>query len=381
MRILHTSDWHLGMTFRGVNIQEDQKYFLQQIYQIIKKEKIDAVLLAGDVFDRSVASAGAIALYDKVMTTLCVDLNVSVLIVAGNHDGAERLSSCSQLLKKSGLHIVGTLTKELAPVVFDDTEVYLLPWFTLEKVRSVFPEQAEEIHSLEEGYVFVCNRMKEQFASGKKHILMAHAFIVNAETSVSDRAAEVGRAAAIGTKAFEVFDYVALGHLHGPQNIGERIRYSGTPMAYSFGKEEKQTKSVTIFDTKTMERTMISLEPLHERVTLSGAYEDLLNLIRVSERQRKGYVRIELEDIPVGIEVISSLREVYPNLLEVSGKSFEQENGKITMTIEELEKQEQNPMQIINRYFQDVMNVQPDEHLLELFQQAVSDYEKEVLES
>ena len=150
MKLLHTSDWHLGMTFRGINIQEDQKYFLQQIYQIIEEEKVDAVLLAGDVFDRSIASSDAMKLYDEAMTKICMEMEVPVFMVAGNHDGAERLASCSQLLKKSGLHILGALKKELEPVELEDAQIFLLPWFTLEKVRAMFPESAENIHTLEE---------------------------------------------------------------------------------------------------------------------------------------------------------------------------------------------------------------------------------------
>ena len=377
MKLLHTSDWHLGMSFRGVNIQEDQEYFLEQIYKIIEEEKIEGILLAGDVFDRSVASAEAIALYDRAMTTLCGEKKLSLFMVAGNHDGAERLASCNQLLEKAGLYIKGALSTNLSPIEMEDVQIYLLPWFTLEKVRALFPESAGEIQSLEEAYAFVCEKMRATFNPDKRHILVGHAFIIHAETSVSDRSAEVGYAAAIGTNPFIGFDYVALGHLHGPQNIGENIRYSGTPMPYSFGKEEKQVKSVTVIDTDTMERKIIELEPLHARTTIAGTYQQLLYTEDISERVRKGYVRAELEDVHVGIEVIGALREVYPNLLEVSGKSFEQEDAKITMSIEELEEQEQDPLQIIKRYFQDVMSVSPEEHFMEMFEKAVNDYEKE----
>jgi len=381
MKLLHTSDWHLGMNFRGINIQEDQEYFLEQIYQIMEEEKVDAVLLAGDVFDRSIASSDAMKMYDKAMTKICGEMKCPVFMVAGNHDGAERLASCSQLLSQSGLYISGTLSEKMEPVEMGNVQIYLLPWFTLEKVRAVFPKEADSIQTLEEGYEFVCAKMRQSFQKEKKHILVSHAFIIHAETSVSDRAAEVGRAAAIGTKPFEGFDYVALGHIHGAQDIGNYIRYSGTPMPYSFGKEEKQIKSVTIIDTKTMERKKIPLEPLHARTTLAGKYEEILDNKTYSERVRKGYVRVELEDVHVGLEVISSLREVYPNLLEVSGKSFEKEDAKITMSIDELEKQESDPLQILQQYFLDVLSVQPDEHLLELFGKAVGDYEKEVQES
>lgn len=380
MKLLHTSDWHLGISFRGVNVQDDQRYFLQQIYEIIVEEKIDAVLLAGDIFDRSIASSDAISLYDSAMTKICAELKVPVFMVAGNHDGAERLASCNKLLEKAGLHISGTLTRELEPIVIGDIQIYLLPWFTLEKVRAVFPEHAKEIQNLEDGYELVCSFMRNKFQEGKKHILVSHAFIIHAETSVSDRAAEVGRAAAIGTKVFRGFDYVALGHLHGAQNIGEHIRYSGTPMPYSFGKEEKQVKSVTILDSDTMERKNIELEPLHVRKTFTGKYDELLQVGQISERERQGYVRIELEDVHVGIEVISALREIYPNLLEVSGKSFEQENARITMTIDELENENQDPMEVIRRYFQDVMSVEPDTHILEMFEKSVKAYEKEAAE-
>lgn len=380
MKLLHTSDWHLGISFRGVNVQEDQRYFLQQIYQMIAEKEVDAVLIAGDVFDRSIASAEAMALYDSAMTHICAELKVPVFMVAGNHDGAERLASCNRLLEESGLYISGSLTRKLEPVVIGDTEIYLLPWFTLEKVRAVFPEYAEEIHNLEEGYDLVCSLMRNKFQEGKKHILVSHSFIIYAETSVSDRAAEVGRAAAIGTSPFRGFDYVALGHLHGAQDIGENIRYSGTPMPYSFGKEENQIKSVTILDLDTMERSVAELEPLHLRKTLTGRYDELLQADLITERERQGYVRIELEDVHVGIEVISALREVYPNLLEVSGKSFEQEGAKITMTIEELETKEQDPMNVIRRYFQDVVSVEPDAHVIEMFGRALKDYEREAEE-
>ena len=155
MRLLHTSDWHLGMSFRGVNIQEDQEHFLQQIYKIIEDEQVDGILLAGDVFDRSVASAEAIALYDRAMTTLCGEKKIPVFMVAGNHDGAERLASCNQLLEKAGLYIKGALSVDLRPVELENAQIYLLPWFTLEKVRALFPENAQQIQSLEEAYTFV----------------------------------------------------------------------------------------------------------------------------------------------------------------------------------------------------------------------------------
>lgn len=384
MKVLHTSDWHLGMAFRGRDIREDQEYFIEQIKEIIRQEQAEAVLLAGDIFDRSVASAAAIALYDKAMTDICGNLGIPVLLVAGNHDGGERLASCSALLQKAGLYIAGTLQRDVEPITLGDADFYLLPWFSLEKVRSLYPEQAEELQTLEQAYELVCNRIRDSFRPHRKHILVAHAFVVGVETSVSDRSAEVGTAAAVSARVFRDFDYVALGHIHGPQNAGENIRYSGTPMPYSFGKEEKQEKSVTIIDTSVTNikehLRAVPLEPLHERVTLKGTYEQLISARDITERRRQGYVRLEVEDIHVGMETFAALQEVYPSVLEVAGKHFEQEDSRITMTLEELECREADPMEVFKRYFMDTNLQEPTEHFLSLFQEALEDYEKEVAE-
>ncbi len=384
MKLLHTSDWHLGMTFRGRDIAPDQHYFLQQIKDIIEQEHIDGVLLAGDVFDRSIASAEAMALYDAAMTDLCAVLKVPVFLVAGNHDGGSRLASCNELLRQAGLYIAGVLDGDAPMVSLGDTDIYLLPWFSLEKVRALYPKESEKLQTLEQAYELVCNRMRASFRPGRKHILVAHAFVVSAETSVSDRAAEVGTAAAVSAHVFRDFDYVALGHIHKSQNVGENIRYSGTPMIYSFGKEETQEKSVTIVDTGVInmrdQALILPIEPLHARTTLKGSYEELLHGTNITERQRQGYVRLELQDIHVGVETFAALQEIYPNLLEISGKSFEQEDSRITMSLEELEQQSRDPEHIFTRYFRDMNQAEPGEHLLELFKEAVADYEKEVAE-
>lgn len=376
MKVLHTSDWHLGMTFRGRSIEEDQRFFIDRICELIVKKNIDAVLLAGDVFDRSIAHPGAIKLYDETVTRICNDIGVPMIIVSGNHDGAERLASCSTLLKKSGLYITGALSDDLTPVEFEDTDIYSLPWFTTEKVRAVFGKNSEEIPNLEVAYEFVCGRIKENFNPKKKNILLGHAFIVQAETSVSDRAAEVGFAMAISSKIFEDFAYVALGHIHGPQDIGKNIRYSGTPMAYSFGREEKQEKSVTIIDTGTMQREIVPIPSLYGRMTVRGKYDDVLNTFDMSERERNSYMRIEVDDVFVGFETVSRLQEIYPNLLEITGKSFDGNDSKITMSIEELEIKSDSPMEVFKRFYEDTCGEMPSEHFKDLFYEAIKNYEK-----
>lgn len=378
MKLLHTSDWHLGMTFRGgVSYDDDQRFMIEQICRVADEEKVEGILLAGDVFDRSIASSEALKLYDEVMTCICADMGIPVYLIAGNHDGAERLASCNKLLSKSGLHIAGSLKNEPQYVTVSDVDIYLLPWISTDKVKSVFPGQADSIESMEDAYRVVLDCYRNSFTPGHKHILISHAFIVDAETSVSDRSAEVGRATMVPASVFEGFDYVALGHLHGPQQIGEHIRYSGTPMAYSFGKEEKQEKSVTILDTDSMEVKIIPLPQLHKRVTLTGTFKELLSE-DYSEEILQGYVRAEVTDCYVGLEGMANLRDRFRNLLEVTSKDFEREDAAITMTIEEFEQVQNSPEAIFGRYCEDILEEAPSEHLVKLFTDALKGYESEV---
>ena len=380
MRLLHTSDWHLGMTFRGgISYKTDQEFAIQKICEIALDEKVDGILLAGDVFDKSIATLDALQTYNDVITYICAKLDIPVYMIAGNHDGADRISQCYELLKKSGLYIAGALKKEPFVVSLSDTDIYLLPWISTDKVKSIYPDDAEKIQSMEDAYRVVLDHYRNEFKPGKKNILVAHAFIVNAETSTSDRAAEVGTATMVGTSVFNGFDYVALGHLHGPQKINDHIRYSGTPMAYSFGKEELQEKSVVIVDTDTMKQKIVPIPQLRKRITLKGTYKELME----KEYPRDildAYVRLEITDAFVSLDTISIFREKFVNLLEISGKSIEKEDAKITMTIDELEKVVTDPVEVFKRYCQDIMGNNPSGHILTLFKDASEKYEKEVAE-
>ena len=370
MKILHTSDWHLGATDSGRSLLEDQMHFIDEICGIIQTEGIGAVMIAGDVYDRSVASAEAIRLYDKAMTRMCRDLGVPVIVIAGNHDGAERLASCSELLAAANLHICGSLQKEISKVCLEDTDVYLLPWITEEKVKSIYPEHREEISGIEDAYRVAVGKLTEDLDPEKKHFLLAHAFITDSETSVSDKAAVIGTATQIPAQIFENFDYVALGHIHKPQDVSEKIRYSGTPMAYSFGKEETQEKSVTVIDTDTMDREIMALHPLHRRTTLTGTLEELLDP-DVDESIKNGFIKLRVTDRPVGLSSLSQLREIYPCLLECESRSFEGEDSAIRLTVEEYEEMETDPVRVFESFCREICDIEPGEHLRELFEDAV----------
>ena len=373
MIFLHTSDWHLGATEGERELREDQYFFIDEICRIIEERQVDAVLLAGDVYDRSVGSASAIRLYNYAMERICRDLKKTVLTIAGNHDSADRLSSCGSLLEKAGLYISGAAEREARVVAFDDAEVFLLPWVTEEKVRSLYPE--ERISDLTGAYQVLTDHMRERFSPDKKHIVVSHAFITNAETSTSDRAAEIGFATQVSASVFDGFDYVALGHIHKPQNVNGHIRYSGTPMPYSFGKEESQEKSVTLLDTETMTQEIVPLPLLHQRRTLTGTYEELLNP-DCPEEVRTGYVRLNVTDTALGLELLSNLRQVYPHPLVVSGKAYEGDGTSISLTMEEFEQMENDPSQVFRSFCREEMGQEATPHFVELFEKAVSRYEE-----
>lgn len=376
MIFLHTSDWHLGATGGERDLWDDQKYFIDAICGIVREKRVDAVLLAGDVYDRSVPAASAIGLYDYAMNRLCGELGVKVLTIAGNHDSAERLASCAGLLDKAGLYLQGAAQREPRVVEFADSQVFFLPWMTEEKIKSLYPEERDGITDLTEAYRVAVNHMREKFIPGKHHLLLSHAFITNAETSTSDRAAEIGFATQVPASVFEGFDYVALGHIHKPQQVNSYIRYSGSPMAYSFGKEERQEKSVTLIDTAAMTQEVVPLPLLHRWTTLTGDYEALLAGEYPAEI-REGYVRLNVTDTAVGLDMLSRLRQVYPNALVVAGKTYDGEDTTITLTMEQLEQMESDPAEVFKSFCREEMGQEATDHFLQLFARAVEEADAE----
>ena len=376
MIFLHTSDWHLGATGGERDLWDDQKYFIDAICGIVREKNVDAVLLAGDVYDRSVPAASAIGLYDYAMNRLCGELGVKVLAIAGNHDSAERLASCAGLLDKAGLYLQGSAQREPRVVEFADSQVFFLPWMTEEKIKSLYPEERDGINGLAEAYRVAVNHMREKFIPGKHHLLLSHAFITNAETSTSDRAAEIGFATQVPASVFEGFDYVALGHIHKPQQVNPFIRYSGSPMAYSFGREERQEKSVTLIDTASMTQQVVPLPLLHRWTTLTDSYEALL-AGEYPEEIREGYVRLNVTDTAVGLDMLSRLRQVYPNALVVAGKTYDGEDTTITLTMEQLEQMESDPAEVFKSFCREEMGQEATDHFLQLFAQAVEEADAE----
>lgn len=327
MKLLHISDLHLGISVLGRSMREEQAQFIEFLAQTAREKDAAAVLISGDVYDRAIGSPEAIELYDNMLEKLCLDVGVKVCIIAGNHDGAERLSSLSSLLKRAGLHIVGRLTVPVPKVRIEkngeQADVFMLPYFNLDDAR--YALQNAELKSLAEAAERIIETVEPE--GGVPSVLMAHTFLRGGVTSKSDRAACVGGATMLGADLFCKVDYVALGHLHKPQDISTKARYCGTPLQYSFS-EEGQVKTITVLDTADMSREYVEIPCGRKFRTITGTLSQLM------QGESEDYVRICVTDCAQDALIFEQLKERYPNMLTMMGA--QEQAGSADITAEEL---------------------------------------------
>lgn len=320
MKILHTSDLHIGKRINEYPMLEEQEYILKQITKIAEKEQPDAIILAGDIYDKSVPSAEAVALFDKFLVSL-VSLGKSIFIISGNHDSAERIAFGSEIMKNSKVYLSPVYNGEISPIVLNDgkTEVafYLLP-FIKPAIVQHFAEEGTELKTYNEAMRYIIEHLG--INKNCRNVLVTHQFITGAERSESEDTI-IGGLDNIDASLLNDFDYVALGHLHRPQDCGkETIRYSGSPLKYSFS-EVADTKSVTIVEIDGKSAPIVStrvLTPLHQWHDLRGTYDELVAKSYYEGKDyQEAYIRITLtdeNDIPDGMR---KLKSIYHRLMEL----------------------------------------------------------------
>ena len=316
MKLIHLSDLHLGKRVNEYSMLEDQRYILEQILGIVEEEAPEAVLLAGDIYDKSVPPAEAVTLFDQVLTRLC-ESGRKVLIISGNHDSAERLTFGGRLMERSGVYLAPVYDGHVEPVRLSDEWgevcVYLLPFVKPVHVREAFPE--EEIASYTDALRAAVAHM--DLDPGKRNVLVTHQFVAGASRSDSETVA-VGGTDAVDGSVFDEFDYVALGHLHGPQSVGrETMRYCGTPLKYSFS-EMHQKKSVTVVELGEKGDVRVrtrELRPLHDLREIRGTYRELADLENYQGTAVEDYLHVVLTDEEDVYDAFTRLRGIYPNLM------------------------------------------------------------------
>lgn len=398
MRLLHTADWHLGRIFYGQYLTDDQAHVLEnQFFSILKDEKIDGILLAGDIFDRAVPPIEAVELWDSIITRLAMDYKVPLFVVSGNHDGAERLEVGRSMLSRSGIHIWGSPHHALQPFVFEgvDGKVAICPMpfseprrigdalgfgstnISLETIQNIdnvetpaaktktktkgskskkasvgvvedslfasvdkvdekiaaietskgviqdltaHNESGLNLHNYDQMYQAWSNHLRNQVPKGMRSIAISHAFVMGGDVGGSERTLSVGGSEQVHPQVFKDFHYTALGHLHGPQQMGaDYIRYSGSPLKYSFD-EYTQKKSFTIIDMDIKGNVDISTIPVEAKrdvVILEGYFEDLLNNKELQAKHKDDYVQARLLDTMPIMDGMAKLRQVYNRCMTI----------------------------------------------------------------
>ncbi|MFW1054308.1 exonuclease SbcCD subunit D [Vibrio parahaemolyticus] len=321
MKFIHTSDWHLGRQFHNVSLLEDQQAVLEQLIQYIENNPVDAVIVAGDVYDRSVPPTIAIELLNRVVKRICGELNTPMILISGNHDGAERLGFGSEQMKRSRLHIISNFEDMLTPVVIETKAAghvafYGMPYNDPEQVRYVYKEP---VSTHDEAHKLLAEKITEQFQSEHRNILISHCFVDGAIESESERPLSIGGSDRVSHEHFLNFDYVALGHLHQPQKKGEEyIRYSGSLMKYSFG-EQNQKKGFTLVEIGKdgfIGAEHIELTAPHEMRIVEGELEQILEWGK-TDPKNEDYLLVRLMDKHAILNPMEKLRTVYPNVLHL----------------------------------------------------------------
>lgn len=319
MKLIHLSDLHLGKRIHEISMLEEQAFILQQILDAVKEENADAVLIAGDVYDKSLPPVEAISLFDSFLGQLS-GCGIPVFLISGNHDSPERLAFGKAFLKLGNIHVSPAYDGNLHSVTLEDSHgpvtIWLLPFLKPVHVRRFFPEESIETYT--QACQSALSRCRLQ--PGHRNVLVTHQFVTGGLTCESEELS-VGGSDNVDAAVFDAFDYVALGHLHGPQNIGSnRIRYSGSPLKYSFS-ESTHHKSITVVELGPkgeLTLRLIPLLPKHDLRQLRGSFRELTDPVQYQKTDREDYLHLILtdeEDIP---EAIGKLQLIYPNLLKLS---------------------------------------------------------------
>lgn len=356
MKFIHLSDLHLGKRVNEFSMIEDQKYILIQTINIIDDEKPDAVIIAGDIYDKSIPSEEAMLLFDDFLLRLS-KRNISVFVISGNHDSSVRLSDHSKLIENQGIYLSPVYDGTLKPVSMEDEygeiNVYMLPFIKPVVVKQYFGD--EEINSYTDAVRVAIKHMNVD--CNKRNVLVAHQFVLGATTCESEEHI-VGGLDSVSSDVFDCFDYVALGHIHGKQYIGrETVRYCGTLLKYSFS-EKNHVKSVTVVDIKekgNIEVREVMLTPRRDLREIKGSYEDITNRKNYEGTNVDDYVHIVLTDEEDVIDAIGKLRTIYPNIMKLSYDNKRTRENNVLTEAGAIE--EKSPLELFEDFYSMQNNV------------------------
>lgn len=371
MKFLHISDLHIGKKVNGFSMIDEQEYILKKIINIAVEQCSEVVLIAGDVYDKSVASEEAVQLFDKFLCCLSKH-NLKVFVISGNHDSDVRMAFGSELMNKSDVYMSPVYSGNVSPVTLTDEygeiNVYMLPFIKPSNVRRFFEDK--QINTYTDAIRTAIYQMN--IDKSKRNIIVTHQFVTGAITSDSEEIS-VGGSDNVDVSVFDDFDYVALGHIHRPQKIKrDTVRYCGTPLKYSFS-EAKDKKSVTIVEIKekgNVKITTIPLIPKHDMREIKGTYNEVTLKSNYQDTNVEDYIHITLtdeEDIP---DATGKLRLIYPNLMKIDYDNIRTRNNNI---INNSNSKERTPFELFSELFEKQNNQPMNDTQSEYIKSAIKD--------
>lgn len=351
MKFIHLSDLHLGKRVNEYSMIEDQEYILKEIISIVDREKADAVIIAGDVYDKPVPPSEAVMLFDSFLNQLA-NRKIHTFIISGNHDSAERMSFGSRLILESGIHISRAYEGKIEPIILEDeygaVNVYMLPFIKPANIRRFTDEIVESYTDAVRAAI-----ADMSIDPNGRNLLITHQFVTGSSRTDSEEIA-VGGTDNVDASAFLGFDYVALGHIHRPQNCtSDHIRYCGSPLKYSFS-EAKDEKSVTIVEIKekgSIDIKTVALVPMRDMVELRGRYDELMQRrFYEGTSYQEDYTHITLTDDEDVIDAIGRLRVVYHNLMKLD---YDNKRTRADAMLEEIsEVESKSPMELFSDFYE-----------------------------
>ncbi|MFA6809354.1 MAG: exonuclease SbcCD subunit D [Eubacteriales bacterium] len=387
MKIIHTGDWHIGKIVNQVHMTEDQEVALNSLVSLLKVEKPDVLIIAGDIYDRAIPPVEAVELLDRILSEILLDLKIPVLIVAGNHDNPERLGFGSKILQARGLYIEGRFRKEARKVVLEDgyglVNFYLVPYAVPAVVRNVLAR--DDISNHDEAMGAIVEIIKADWNPEERNIMVTHGFvrgIGELEISESEKPlsySSIGGADYVDVNKFKDFAYTALGHLHSPQKAGyEKVRYAGSLLKYSFS-EVNQKKSVTCINLEADGSVEIRLIPLSVRRDMrriKGELKALLDPAVYKDTNVEDYLHVVLTDEGGLMEPMVKLRSVYPNVLSLEIEAREPKSEEINTSAGEGYKH-QSKLELFKNFYCDITGMEFDEKKEKIVVKVIEEAEGE----
>ncbi len=383
MKILHLADLHLGKILQEQSLIEDQEYMLKEIINIIKVEKVQVLLISGDVYDRSVPPTEAVNLLDDFLKILIKDLKIKVFIISGNHDSKDRLGFGNKIFEDEGLYIESKYNGRLKKVRLEDEygplNIYMLPFIKPVEVKKFFEDD------LENNYDLAINKIieKEEIDESERNIIMVHQFVTAGNVKPERTESEVlslGGIENVDVSNFKSFDYVAIGHVHRPQKIGrDTARYAGTILKYSFS-EINHNKSIPIIDIKekgNITINLLPLKPLRDMREIKGPIEELIKEENYKEGNLEDYIKAIITNEEPVYDAIGKIKKIYPNTLklEIQNSKTINKNEEQNINLEELKKKSE--LELFSDFYKLQNNLELNEEQKEIVKNIISEVKHE----